>query len=57
MTIINLRPVGWDGMSPRQWRVVREMVQTVRTVAECSLNITLMVRAEMFLISTEGYDV
>lgn len=57
MTVINLRPVGWDGMTPRQWYTVREMIRLVRETALRASNLSLLMRAQFFLTETEGRDV
>jgi len=57
MTVLNLRPVGWDGMTPKQWGAVRAMVREVLNVATRNLDIDLMTRAIFFLINTAGRDV
>ena len=57
MTIVDLKPVGWNGMTPRQWRTVRNMIREVSSVATMCGNLPLMLRAEAFLIKTEGFDV
>ena len=57
MTISNLRPVGWDGMTPRQWGTVRDLIQLVRKTAIRSTNLSLLIRAQHFLKMTKGYDV
>ena len=57
MTIINLRPVGWNGMTPRQWGTVREMIRLVRETAIRQSNLSLMFRAQFFLTQTARRDV
>ena len=57
MNVINLRPVGWDGMTPRQWHVIRSMIREVLVVAINRGNQPLFQRAQHFLTMTEGRDV
>lgn len=57
MTVLGMRPVGWDGMTPRQWHVVRDMIQAVNSYAWNNSSLMLWVRAERFLANTEGRDV
>lgn len=58
MTVINLRPIGWNGMTPEQWRVVRKMIRVVSDIAlSGTTNTPLWARAEQFLAKTEGRDV
>lgn len=57
MTIIHLRPVGWGGMTPRQWGSIRAMVESVRAVAFSRGNQPLFQRAMTLLAKTEGRDV
>ena len=57
MTIINLRSVGRGSMTPRQWHIIRDMIQEVRYVAFFQSNQPLFQRALNFLNATEGYDV
>lgn len=57
MTIINLRPVDWGGMTPRQWGSIRAMIEDVRIVASSRGNQPLFQRAMTFLTKTEDYDV
>jgi len=53
--IIDMHPVGWDGLTVRQWKAVRDMIKIVKKVAMSS-NLALYNRADNFLIDTEGYD-
>lgn len=57
MTVINLRPVGWNGMTPRQWHTLRQMIYDVRNVAIFRGNQPLFQRALTFLTDTAGRDV
>lgn len=57
MTILNLRPVGWDGMTPRQWGTIRELIGRVWDSAWRFGDAALLLRAQSFLDTTEGYDV
>lgn len=57
MTIVNLHPVGWDGMTPRQWSTVRDMVRVIASVARRSDDPVLLFRANALLARTEGRDV
>ncbi len=57
MTVINMRPVGWGEMTPRQWGTIREMIQLVRENAVRFSDTSLLMRAEQFLTLTEGRDV
>ncbi len=57
MTVINLRPVGWDSMTPRQWGTLRELIRLVRETALRSSNPPLLMRAHRFLTMTAGRDV
>ena len=56
MTVIDLKPVGWGGLTPRQWKAVRDMVRAAYKVAVVSRNYLLMNKAENFLFDTEGRD-
>ena len=57
MNIINLRPVGWESMTPQQWGTLRELIRLVRETALQRCNVSLFARAHNFLVKTEGYDV
>jgi len=57
MTVINLRPVGWGEMTPRQWDTIRNMIRQVREGARRNGDPVLLLRATLFLAKTEGYDV
>lgn len=57
MTVINLRPVGWDGMTPRQWYILRELIRLVSDTAFQRNDFGLFTRAQNFLRSTGGRDV
>lgn len=57
MTILNLRPVGWDGMTPRQWGTLRELIRLVAWTAILRDHPILLFRANTFLAQTEGRDV
>jgi len=57
MTIINLRPVGWNFMTPRQWGTLRKLIRLVLLTASSSGNQRLFQRAQHFLTMTEGRDV
>ena len=57
MTIPNLRPVGWNGMTPWQWYVLRELVLQVARTAVSLDDPVLMFRANAFLLKTAGRDV
>ena len=57
MNVINLRPVGWDDMTPRQWGIVREMIRAVAKTAVFCEDTDLLFRAAAFMNATEGYDV
>ena len=57
MTVLNLRPVGWNGMTPKQWGSLREMIRQVYKCSIISGNLSLMMRAQFFLTETEGRDV
>ena len=57
MTVINIRPVGWGGMTPRQWGAIRKMTQAVYDVAVANASYGLALRANVFLDNTEGRDV
>ncbi len=57
MTVTNLRPVGWDGVTPRQWGTYRAMVGKVYDVAVANSSYGLALRAIVFLDNTEGRDV
>lgn len=57
MNVINLRPVGWSEMTPRQWATVRELIRLVRETALYSGNLSLLMRAQFFLTETAGRDV
>ena len=55
--VIHLRPVGWNGMTPRQWGTVRELIRLVRKTALRRHDMLLLLQAQHFLAKTEGYDV
>lgn len=57
MTVINLRPAGWDGVTPRQWGAMRELIRLVSETAFQRDNFDLFMRASTFLAQTEGRDV
>lgn len=57
MSVINLRPVGWDEMTPRQWGTLRDLIRLVHANALRFDNIVLLLRAQHFLYQTEGRDV
>ena len=57
MNVINLRPVGWDGVTPRQWGTLRDLIRMVLMVAINRGNQPLFQRAQRFLTMTEGRDV
>ncbi len=57
MTVLDLKPVGWGHLTPRQWKAVRKMVRAVYEVAIAVRNPVLMLRAQNFLFDTEGRDV
>lgn len=44
-------------MAPRQWGYLRDMIRRVRTAANNSGDLMLMIRAQHLLASTEGCDV
>ncbi len=57
MTVINLRPVGWNGLAPRQWGALRELIQLVLASAFRSGDLSLAKRAQHFLTMTENQGV
>lgn len=57
MTVIQLRPVGWDGMTPRQWGTLRDLIRLVSEAATRFDDPVLLVRANIFLRRTAGRDV
>jgi hypothetical protein len=57
MNVLNLRPVGWDGMTPRQWGALRDLIRQVGKMADYLDDPDLSFRAELFLIRTRGFDV
>ncbi len=57
MTVIHLRSVGWNGMTPRQWYTVREMILQVARTAVYLDDPILLFRANAFLLKTAGRDV
>lgn len=56
MTVVYLRPVGWNFLTPRQWGALRGMIISVSNVALRSGDVPLWLRAERFLANTEGRD-
>ena len=57
MTVIQLRPVGWDGMTPRQWGTLRSLIRIVQETAIQIDDPLLLFRATSFLMRTRGRDV
>ncbi len=57
MVIINMRPVGWGYMTPRQWATIRDMIRLVRDNALRSDDMLLVMRAQLLLSDTEDFDV
>ena len=55
-TVIDMRPIGWGEMTPRQWSVLRNLIREVEFVASRAGNTILALRARHFLVATEGRD-
>lgn len=57
MTIIDMRPTGWDEMTPRKWGTIRNMIRLGLDCAIRAGDTLLSLQAQTFLIDTEGFDV
>ena len=57
MSIINLRPVGWGGMTPKQWDTLRDMLLQIIKTAHFLGNEALFLRATFLLSRVDNRHV